>query len=132
MNGDPKTDGISERLYALIAALGITQKEFAEKLGVSPAFINDVLKRGKSFSQETIVKLAFKFHVNINWFLTGTGSMFLPPPDEADKQTDEIRFVIRKLRERDGMFKFVQTIIKTTDSEWKKIQEMVRVLLGDD
>ncbi|EMN46753.1 hypothetical protein LEP1GSC086_0116 [Leptospira weilii str. LNT 1234] len=58
--------------------------------------------------------------------------MFLPSSEELDRQTDEIRFLIRKLRERDGMFKFVQRIAKTSDSEWKRIQEMVRLLLGHD
>ncbi|WP_001012791.1 helix-turn-helix domain-containing protein [Leptospira interrogans] len=132
MNGDPKTDEISDRLQALITALGLNQKEFAVQLGVSPAFVNDVIKRGKSFSQDTIIKLVSKFRVNLNWFLWGAGEMFLPPPDEQDKQTDEIRFLIRKLREREGMVKFVQKIVKTNDSEWKKVQEMVRLLLGQD
>ncbi|EMN95935.1 hypothetical protein LEP1GSC109_2268 [Leptospira interrogans str. UI 13372] len=40
--------------------------------------------------------------------------------------------MIRKLREREGMVKFVQKIVKTNDSEWKKVQEMVRLLLGQD
>ncbi|UPY80759.1 helix-turn-helix domain-containing protein [Leptospira weilii] len=121
---------ISGRVRELISALGITQKEFADKLNLTPAFINNVLNQGKSFSQETIIKISFKFRVNINWLLSGEGDMFIPSSEEIHKQADEFTKLWGKLRKREGMIEFVRVVADSTDDEWKRIREMVRLLLG--
>ncbi|ULG93603.1 helix-turn-helix transcriptional regulator [Leptospira interrogans] len=123
---------MKDRIRALLKELGITQKEFAETVGISQGFVSEIINGKNVPSHETLTKMVLKYRVNMNWLLSGEGSMFLPSSEELDKQTDEIRFIIRKLREREGMLQFVQRIVKTTDSEWKKVQEMVRLLLGQD
>ncbi|WP_032809496.1 MULTISPECIES: helix-turn-helix domain-containing protein [unclassified Leptospira] len=121
---------ISGRVRELITALGLTQREFADKLSLTPAFINNVLNQGKSFSQETIAKISFKFRVNINWLLSGEGDMFIPSAAEIHRQVDEFRELLGKLRKREGMMEFVRVVADSTDDEWKRIREMVRLLLG--
>ncbi|MDI7227933.1 helix-turn-helix domain-containing protein [Leptospira santarosai] len=121
---------ISKRVRELIDALGITQREFADKLNLTPAFINNVLNQGKSFSQETIIKISFKFRVNINWLLSGEGDMFIPSAEEIHKQVDEFRELWGKLRKREGMMEFVRVVADSTEDEWKRIREMARLLLG--
>ncbi|UOG42520.1 helix-turn-helix domain-containing protein [Leptospira noguchii] len=121
---------IPKRVRELIGALGMTQKEFADKLNLTPAFINNVLNQGKSFSQETITKISFKFRVNINWLLSGEGEMFIPSSEEIHKQVDEFRELLGKLRKREGMIDFVRVVANSTDDEWKRIREMTRLMLG--
>ncbi|EIE03244.1 bacteriophage CI repressor protein [Leptospira licerasiae serovar Varillal str. VAR 010] len=119
---------MGERIALLIQALGITQRKFAENIGVTPAFVNDVINRGKSFSQETIVKISFKFRVDINWLLTGEGEMFIPSAEEIYKKADETREMIGVLQKREGMKDFLRLLMNLTDDEWKRLREMARLL----
>ncbi|WP_235595317.1 helix-turn-helix domain-containing protein [Leptospira weilii] len=121
----------AKRLQKFMKQLGLTQVQIANETGYSQASISRYIN-GRDMDMQFLLKLKERYNANPIWFPTGEGSMFLPSSEELDRQTDEIRFLIRKLRERDGMFKFVQRIAKTSDSEWKRIQEMVRLLLGHD
>lgn len=119
---------MGERIALLIQTLGITQRKFAESIGVTPAFVNDVINRGKSFSQETIVKISFKFRVDINWLLTGEGEMFIPSAEEIYKKADETREIFGTLQKREGMIDFLRFLMSLTDDEWKRLREMARLL----
>ncbi|EKO53351.1 hypothetical protein LEP1GSC131_1032 [Leptospira kirschneri str. 200802841] len=35
-----------------------------------------------------------------------------------------------KLRKREGMLDFVRVVANSTDDEWKRIREMIRLMLG--
>jgi len=63
-----------EQLKQLLQLLSLSQKEFAESLGLKSAFISDLIHgRAKSFSQESLTKMHEKYGVNVNWLLTGSG-----------------------------------------------------------
>lgn len=68
-----------ERLQNLITLLDLKQKEFAEKLDITPSnlssYINDRRSIGGSFAKS--VKSAFP-QVDLNWLLTGVGDVFVP------------------------------------------------------
>ncbi|EKO53567.1 DNA-binding helix-turn-helix protein [Leptospira interrogans str. FPW1039] len=121
----------AKRLQKFMKQLGLTQVQIANETGYSQASISRYIN-GRDMDMQFLLKLKERYNANPIWFPTGEGSMFLSSSEELDKQTDEIRFLIRGLREREGMLQFVQRIVKTTDSEWKKVQEMVRLLLGQD
>ncbi|WP_338107902.1 helix-turn-helix transcriptional regulator [Leptospira noguchii] len=120
----------AKRLQRFMKQLGLTQVQIANETGYSQASISRYIN-GRDMDMQFLLKLKEKYNANPVWFPTGEGSMFLPSSEELDKQTDEIRFLIRKLREREGMLKFAQRIAKTTDSEWKKVQEVTRLLLDE-
>ncbi len=121
----------AKRLQKFMKQLGLTQVQIANETGYSQASISRYIN-GRDMDMQFLLKLKERYNANPIWFPTGEGSMFLSSSEELDKQTDEIRFLIRGLKEREGMLQFVQRIVKTTDSEWKKVQEMVRLLLGQD
>ena len=57
--------------------LGLTQKEMARIVGVTPAAISDFEAGKSSPSANLCAVLAKKFKVNLNWLLTGEGEMFV-------------------------------------------------------
>jgi SOS regulatory protein LexA len=84
-----------ERLKILIKSMGLTQKAFAEQLGISGNAITEILHGRTGKLSATIMELLkFKFGVNINWLLTGKGTMFLdtfkPIPIKSDLDKDGI------------------------------------------
>lgn len=70
---------IGKRLRAIRERLGITQAEVGEKLGIQSQHVSKY-ERGETVpTWENLIKLVERYDVNINWLLTGKGSMFLSP-----------------------------------------------------
>ncbi|MCB1201325.1 MAG: helix-turn-helix domain-containing protein [Leptospiraceae bacterium] len=56
----------------------MSQKEFADRVGLRSSYISDVLNDRKGgFSQESLLSMHRSFGVNIHWLLTGQGEMFV-------------------------------------------------------
>jgi transcriptional regulator with XRE-family HTH domain len=71
------------RLFSLLEALNLSQTEFAERIGVSQAYVNRMIKGDKSISYKVIDGITIGFrHVNITWLLTGYGYKFLPETND--------------------------------------------------
>ena len=69
---------MDEQLKKLINLMGISQKDFAESIGISPSAISEVIKgRVQSFNNETMLKIKETYNVNLHWLLTGKGEMFV-------------------------------------------------------
>lgn len=70
---------IGKRLRLIREKKGITQAELGEKLGIQFQHVSKY-ERGETVpTWENLIKLAELYDVNINWLLTGKGSMFLSP-----------------------------------------------------
>lgn len=62
-----------ERIKILRSSLGLTQKEFAERLGVSQPFIGNVEKGRANLTFDHLVSLWNVFAVDLRWLFTGEG-----------------------------------------------------------
>lgn len=56
---------------------GISQKEIAEAMGVSPAYINSIFTGKRNLGKNNAEKLQEKFGLSASWLLTGEGSMLI-------------------------------------------------------
>lgn len=64
------------QLKLLIQELGLSQRQFAQKINLDPGYLSRILQ-GKSTPPERILLLIENtFHVNHAWLLTGEGSIF--------------------------------------------------------
>jgi len=71
-----------ERIKIILKFLKITQKEFAEVVGMTAGGFTDYLKgRSQDLSSKTVKNIVTNFGVNPLWLLTGDGDMFLPGKD---------------------------------------------------
>jgi len=70
---------LRERLKILISATKLNQKEFSERIGVTPPALTQFLKgKSKGLNSDTLISIINEFQVNPTWLLTGEGDMFLP------------------------------------------------------
>ncbi len=69
---------VGKRTKAVRLRLGLTQYEFAKKLSVSDAFVSMVEKAKNQPGKKMLTAMTNVFNVNINWVLTGQGTMFTP------------------------------------------------------
>ncbi|MDD3535199.1 MAG: XRE family transcriptional regulator [Candidatus Cloacimonetes bacterium] len=67
---------VPERIKTLISMNMLTQKKFAESIGISPARLNNYLAGLSKVPQDISIKIADKYNCSLAWLLTGEGEMF--------------------------------------------------------
>jgi transcriptional regulator with XRE-family HTH domain len=138
---------IGKRLRLIREKIGITQAEVGAKLGIQSQHVSKY-ERGETVpTWENLIKLIELYDVNINWLLTGKGSIFLSPVNysiqeeknvsavrdlEPDNQIDEIIMELRKdLDLKNLIYDYVKNYRKlrlTTARLQEKIEQMKQKL----
>lgn len=63
---------MNNRIFSLIEELGITQSEFAEQTGISPAALSQLKNKAGNLSVDNIMKVKNAFpKLSFNWLLQG-------------------------------------------------------------
>ena len=115
---------MKDRIRALRKALDMTQKEFAEKIGLKRNSVASY-EIGKNYPMDTVIKsICREFNVNEDWLRTGEGEMFIQLPEE-----DEIAAYVSDLLEDDGenpLYLIIKEIMHTYNEVSPKSQEILR------
>lgn len=69
---------MNERIRSVRTAAGLTQPEFAEKLGLTKNFISLIENGQREPSDRTVRDICRVFNVNEIWLRTGVGEPFTP------------------------------------------------------
>lgn len=73
---------VGPRIKEIRLAKGLTQKEFADSLGIVQGFLSS-LERGKKVPSDTLlIALCHLYEINPEWMQSGTGKMFKSSPRE--------------------------------------------------
>ena len=78
-----------DRLIALRSALGLNQKEFAQKIRVSRGYITSLERSHRELNDRIIKLISDTFGVNEQWLQKGKGSMFVTSKPR-DTSLDEV------------------------------------------
>lgn len=71
------------RIKKIRQSKGLTQKEFADSLGIVQGFLSG-LERGKKVPSDTLlIALCHLYEINGEWLKTGKGEVHKPPPPQA-------------------------------------------------
>ena len=117
---------MGERIKQLRKALGLTQKEFGERIGVKPNTIG-TYEIGRNEPIDAVASLICReFGVNENWFYTGVGEMFI----QLSRSQEVTEFVGKILKGDNDNFKrrFVAVLAQFDEPEWQHIDKMVQKL----
>lgn len=68
---------MNNRIRELRKALNLSQKVFAEKIGLKQNAISYMEKKGSTVTEQNIKTICSQFNVNENWLRTGNGKMIL-------------------------------------------------------
>jgi transcriptional regulator with XRE-family HTH domain len=83
--------GIGDRLRQARAALGLTGAALANAMGFSQAFISGIEHGRSQVSGHFMRLLAATYAVNLNWLISGVGSMFTRSEVDPGRQQAEVR-----------------------------------------
>lgn len=65
------------RIHELRKTLALSQKEFAQKIGLKQNAISYMEKSGATVTEQNVKAICSQFSVNEQWLRTGCGKMFL-------------------------------------------------------
>ena len=75
---------MNERIKQIRRELGLTQTEFAERIGLKQNSIALIESGKRNISDQAVLSICREYGVNEEWLRTGTGgddNMFLPEPE---------------------------------------------------
>ena len=70
---------MTNRIKYVRSALGLTQEQFASKIGLSRNYVAKIEIGNREPSDRTIADICREFGVSETWLRTGVGEPFMPP-----------------------------------------------------
>lgn len=118
------------RLKAVRKATGLTQQEFADRLGIKRGAVANY-EIGRNDPIDAVISLICReFGVNETWLRTSEGEMFAP----IDPENQLMEWAGRVLADSTDSFRarFVRMMMGLTDKEWAVLEEKARQLLSEE
>lgn len=134
----------SNRLKLLRSILNITQKDFAEKIGVTAAALSAYENNQKNPSVAVVQRIAGKFHVSVDWLCGLSDKMEFDEKPQRFSDIIRILFQIEPYLQMKPFFKHpvlgdITASIIFSDSEmqefiqeWDKMKELYNEELIDE
>lgn len=72
---------MNERLKELRKYLNISQKVFAEKLGITDSGLSNLESGKRNLTEQMVISICREFNVNRAWLTDGVGEMFTNLPE---------------------------------------------------
>ena len=122
---------MGERIKELRKALGLTQQEFAKRIGSVQNTITGYETGRRIPSSQVISLISREFNVNETWLRTGEGEMFV----QLSKEYQLLEWAGKALSSDPDSFKirFVKMLMSLTEAEWELLERKARELVsGDD
>ena len=117
---------MNERLKELRKNLGLTQQEFAERLGIKRNAVTNY-EVGRNAPADMVVSLICReFNVSETWLRTGEGEPFVQPSRDEAIET----FCQETLRDEDDSFRrrFVAALAALDISDWEVLEKFVGLI----
>lgn len=120
-------DKIEARIIEVIEQSGLKKIQFAEKLGISSAYVSQLCAGVRTPSDRTIADICREFRISRTWLETGEGPMRLPEPEEDldyinDLLSGDSDEVVRFVR------RFLRTYRELTPERQQVMQDFIRKL----
>ena len=85
---------LAKRFKLFREFLGLSQKEFADKLGVSQKAISQWERGERAIPAVILKELKEHLNLNIDWLLTGEGEPFIQPKAEPVKKKTKQSYLL--------------------------------------
>jgi len=120
---------LEERIKELRKELGLTQTEFAERIGSAQNTITGYETGRRVPSSQVITLIARTFDVNETWLRTGEGAMF----NEVTRDERVAEFVGEVLSGKSDSIKrrMISVLSRMNDDDWAAMEHFAELLLEE-
>lgn len=114
---------MNERIKALRKQLGMTQTEFAQKVGLSQNYVWMIERGDRSPSDRTVADICREFNVREEWLRTGDGEMYM----HLTQDEERLKFLAQLVKgeTEPEVLAFVDALGKAPRDQLKTIMEFV-------
>lgn len=110
-----------DRIKDIRKTLGMTQTEFAQRIGIKQNSLANIEIGRRNASNQVVTSICREFGVNLDYLLHGTGPMFAPKETTALDRIDQIL---------GGGNEFVKAVFvemaDLSDEEWQMLHDFVQ------
>ena len=117
---------MNERIKELRKALGLTQQEFSEKIGIKRNTVAQY-ETGRNLPIDAVISLICReFRVNETWLRTGEGEMF----QSVDREKEIATFMSSVLSdpEKDFQRRFISVLAQLSADQWELMADFAEKL----
>lgn len=120
---------MGNRIKELRQALGLTQQEFADRIGVKRGAIANY-EIGRNASDTAVALICREFGVSEHWLRTGDGEMFV----QIARSDEVMDFVGRAMIGEESNFKqrFLLALSRLPEERWKDIEDFARQITAEN
>ncbi|WP_162624338.1 MULTISPECIES: helix-turn-helix transcriptional regulator [Blautia] len=120
---------MKDRIKAIRQKAGMTQQQFADKIGVSRNTIATYETSVRIPIEAVLVSICREFGVNGEWLRTGKGEMYIDVTPDLKLS----RWFGQVLREEENSFKkkFLLALSNFTEEEWSSLEKVAVLLFAD-
>ena len=121
---------MNERIKAVRAALGLSQQEFAEKIGIKRGAVANY-EVGRNEPIDAVVSLICKtYNVNENWLRTGDGEMFI----QISRDQEIMDFVADTMQDDEDNFRrrFLLALARLPSERWADIEAFAKQITAEN
>lgn len=117
-----------KRLREVRKALGMTQPEFGERIGLSGSALSNFENGTRKITDRTVAQICKEFNVDYKWLTTGEGQMFVDTGDALDALVDAA------MSDQSGLARAIFKGFAQLDVEdWRKLEAVIdKFLAGFD
>ncbi len=76
-NSETNNSNKAQRFREIVQVLNLRQSDIAIKLNISRQYVNNIYHGREKLSEEKLVEFAKIYNINLNYYFTGSGEMFL-------------------------------------------------------
>ena len=118
---------MGNRIKELRQALGLTQQEFADRIGVKRGAIANY-EIGRNASDTALI--CREFGVSERWLRTGEGEMFV----QISRDKEVMRFVGEVMRGEEDTFRrrFLLALARLPEERWADIEDFARQITAEN
>lgn len=118
---------IGNRIKQIRVALGLTQDDIAQRIGVSRYNVSNIENERINATQRVIDDIVMAYNVNPEWLETGQGEMFR----DLSREEKIAAFVGEALADETDSFKrdLISLLASLDETGWQKLRDAAQVVV---
>lgn len=120
---------IGERIKKVRKAIGLTQQDFADKIGIKRNSLANYEIGRNTPLDAILVSICREFDVNETWLRTGEGEMFIP--QSRDEEIAAFVADVLKGESPDFRRRLIAVLARMTPDEWDLLERKARELMEE-